>query len=42
MDNQNLLDEAIYQLTTNYPKHDDMRDGIMLGLESESNDWDWI
>jgi hypothetical protein len=37
-----LLDVAIYQLTTNHPKHDDVRDAILLGLDSQSGLWRFV
>lgn len=38
-----LLDQLVYQLTTNHPKHDDLRDGVLLCLDnSTTGRWDWI
>ncbi len=37
-----LLDTLIYQLTTNHPKHDDVRDAVLLGLDSQSGLWGFV
>lgn len=38
-----LKDELVYQLTTNSPKNDDLRDTVLLGLDDESADWgSWV
>lgn len=34
-----LKNELIYQLTTNHPKHDDLRDSVFLALEEATNIW---
>ena len=31
----NLLEELIEQFTTNHPKHDDMRDAVLLAIKEE-------
>ena len=31
-----IKDKIVYQLTTNYPKNDDLRDMILLGLDSST------
>lgn len=35
-------DALVYQLTTNFPKHDDVRDGLLLCLEDTSSNWSWV
>jgi hypothetical protein len=35
---QKLKEELVYQLTTNVPRHDDLRDGVFLALEDGSVD----
>lgn len=37
-----LKDQIVYQLTTNYPQHDDIRDAILLGLDSQSGLWGFV
>lgn len=38
-----LLDQLVYQLTTNHPRHDDIRDAVLLTLDNnETGRWDWI
>lgn len=38
-----LREEAAYQLTTNTPRHDDVRDAILLGLEDTEISWEaWV
>lgn len=32
-DGLNLKDAIVYQLTTNYPQHDDLRDSLLLGFD---------
>lgn len=34
-----LRDLLVYQLTTNYPKHDDLRDALLLGLDDKGGLW---
>lgn len=36
-----MREKIIYQLTTNHPKHDDLRDAILLGMDENGN-MDWI
>lgn len=36
-----LRDELVQQLTINHPKNDDLRDALMLILESDAS-WEWI
>lgn len=38
---KNLRDMLLYQLTTNYPKHDDLRDAVLLTLEEDTG-WGWV
>lgn len=45
--NQNITqdkkDRLTHQLTTNYPKHDDMRDSVLLTMDNEQRDWGaWV
>lgn len=44
--NKNLPEETkqmiVHQLTTNFPKHDDVRDAILLGLDSDSGLWSFV
>lgn len=37
-----LKDMLLYQLTTNEPKHDDIRDAVLLCLESQGSVWDHL
>ena len=41
--NQNVSDdlkkEIVHQLTTNKPKHDDLRDAVLLTLDNQTMDW---
>lgn len=41
---QDIKDELTYQLTTNHPKHDDIRDAVLLALDDEdgSNWGAWL
>jgi phage terminase large subunit-like protein len=39
---QKKKDTLIHQLTTNHPKHDDVRDAILLGMDNESQLWDFV
>jgi hypothetical protein len=34
-----LKETLRYQLITNYPKHDDMRDGVLLTLDEKDSNW---
>lgn len=39
----NLKRELEYQLTTNVPKHDDLRDAVLLGIEETADSWaSWV
>lgn len=45
--NRNIPDEMkkkiVYQLTTNHPKHDDVRDALLQALDDESGSWSsWV
>lgn len=44
--NKNLPEEIkqmlVYQLTTNFPKHDDARDAVLLGLDADSGLWNFV
>lgn len=37
-----LRDTLIYQLTTNHPKNDDLRDAVLLGIDQTMKAWEWI
>ena len=37
-----LKDMLCYQLTTNFPKHDDLRDAVLLCLDDESGLWNFV
>jgi hypothetical protein len=38
-----LKTEISYQLTTNTPRHDDLRDAIFLGIDEVAQDWGaWV
>jgi hypothetical protein len=37
-----VKDKLISQLTTNYPKHDDLRDAVLLTLDDATDLWGWI
>lgn len=37
-----LLDQLVYQLTTNHPLHDDIRDAILLTLDADSGIWNFV
>ncbi len=37
-----LKDLLRYQLTTNFPKHDDLRDAVLLCLESAGGMWNFV
>lgn len=37
-----LKDMLMYQLTTNHPKHDDLRDGVLLCLDDKSGLWNHV
>jgi len=38
-----LKDELVYQLTTNHPKRDDLRDSVLLCLDDKSASWrSWV
>lgn len=37
-----LKDMLLYQLTTNHPKHDDLRDAVLLPLDDQSALWSWV
>jgi hypothetical protein len=37
-----LKDMIVYQLTMNYPQHDDLRDGVLLGLDAQSGVWNFV
>lgn len=37
-----LKDMLRYQLTTNFPKHDDLRDAVLLCLDDESGLWNFV
>ncbi len=38
-----LKQELVYQLTTNEPKNDDLRDAVFLGLDEAAVDWSaWV
>jgi hypothetical protein len=41
--NPALKRELVYQLTTNVPKNDDMRDAVLLGLDGDQANWGaWV
>lgn len=37
-----LKKEIKHQLTTNHPRHDDIRDALLLALDDESALWTWV
>lgn len=37
-----LKDMVKYQLTTNFPTHDDVRDAVLLALDEKSKLWTWV
>lgn len=37
-----LKEELIYQLTTNHPRHDDVRDAVLLCLEDGGGVWNFV
>jgi hypothetical protein len=37
-----LKDLLVHQLTTNHPKHDDLRDGVLLCLDDRAGLWGWV
>lgn len=37
-----LKDMLTFQLTTNYPEHDDVRDAVLLALESTGGQWGFV
>ena len=38
-----LKQEAAYQISTNHPKHDDIRDAILLAIDNEDSNWSsWV
>lgn len=41
-DGINLKDMITFQLTMNYPQHDDLRDSVLLGLDAQSGVWNFI
>lgn len=44
--NQNIdpakKDAIVHQLTTNYPKYDDLRDALLLTMDNEVAGWNWV
>lgn len=44
--NQNIAqdkkDRLTHQITTNYPKNDDLRDGVLLCMDNDPGDWGWV
>lgn len=41
-DGRDLKEMLVTQLTTNYPKHDDVRDAVLLTLDEESGLWNYV
>jgi hypothetical protein len=39
---QELKDILVHQLTTNHPKHDDIRDALLLGLNEVDGGWSFV
>jgi hypothetical protein len=37
-----LKDKLVHQLTNNHPKHDDLRDGVLLTLDDTSGLWNFV
>ncbi len=37
-----LKERLVYELTTNYPDHDDMRDSALLGLDPAPTGWNFV
>ena len=37
-----LKDQLVYQLTTNYPQHDDLRDMTLLALDANPGSWSFV
>jgi len=37
-----IKDKLIHQLTTNYPKNDDLRDAVLLCLDDTSGTWEFV
>ena len=37
-----LKDILVHQLTTNHPKHDDLRDGVLLCLDDQGGLWNFV
>lgn len=37
---RDMIDKLVQQLTTNYPEHDDVRDGVLLTMDLEAGSWE--
>lgn len=37
-----LKDKLVHQLTNNYPKHDDIRDAVLLTMDNDLAGWGWV
>ncbi len=37
-----LKDKVVHQITNNYPKHDDIRDSILLTMDNDPGGWNWV